>query len=106
MLTDDGLVAEWLYIWSDLQGAASHLGDRAQGATKPSTLTGLGPAASSKAMLGIPRGSGLVEGRSAAPAPVASRRSSTPEDVPVSSGPTPLTLSFSMPSSDKPGYAL
>ena len=87
-----------------VQGTASHLGDRSQGA-KPSTLTGLGPTASSKAMLGIPRSSGLAEGRGAGPAPAASRRSSMPEDIPVSSGPTPLTLSFSVPSTDKAGYA-
>ncbi|KAK9837608.1 hypothetical protein WJX74_001311 [Apatococcus lobatus] len=84
------------------QGVASHLGDRAQGA-KPSTLTGLGPTASSKALLGVPRSSGLTEGRGAAPTPAANRRSSMPEEVPVSSGPTPLTLSFSVPSTDKPG---
>ncbi|KAK9852118.1 hypothetical protein WJX84_001993 [Apatococcus fuscideae] len=83
-------------------GGTSHPGDRSQG-SKPSALTGLGPAASSKAMLGAPRGSGPESRGIAAPLAAGARRSGVPEDVPVSSGPTTLTLSHSLPMSDKLG---
>ena len=88
----------------EMQAGAGHMGDRGQAAKAPA-LTALTPPTSSKALLGAPRGAGAAEGRSVAPVAIGARRNTAPEDVPVSSGPTPLTLSHSLPGGDKLGYA-